>query len=253
MFRRDDRSLIATCALAILLFLWAGGMPRAAEPMRFVLNEAQAAPLVLFTGDKPVGGIVYDIGAALGAALDIPVQFVVLPRKRIDAAAIAGDIDLRCYLNPAWTQFADQFVWSDVLFSVSDVLVGGDQVPEPKALAELPDKARITTVLGYIYPTLAPLFDSGRAIRDDAADQEKVLLMVSGGRNPYAVSNSLGLAWYQRITPRHSLASWRLELSRYDVHCAVPKQGAIPAALINDALAKLKKDGEIEKILARYR
>jgi polar amino acid transport system substrate-binding protein len=253
MLRHAERSLIATGALAVLLVLGAMDAPHADEPMRFVLNEAQAAPLVLYEGDKPVGGIVYDIGKALGAALGIPVQFVNLPRKRIDAAAIAGDIDLRCYLNPAWTEFADQYVWSEILFGVSDVLVGGEQVPEPKSLADLPGKTRITTVLGYIYPTLAPLFDSGHAIRDDAADQEKVLLMVSGGRNPYAVSNSLGLAWYQRITPRHALASWRLELSRYDIHCAVPKKGAIPADTINDALAKLKADGEIEKILARYR
>lgn len=253
MFRHADRSLISTGVLVILLLLGAADVARADAPMRFVLNEAQAAPLVLYEGDKPVGGIVYDIGKALSAAIGIPVQFVNLPRKRIDAAAIAGDIDLRCYLNPAWTQFADQYVWSDVLFDVSDVLVGGEQVPALKSLADLPDKTRITTVLGYIYPTLAPLFESGHAIRDDAADQEKVLLMVSGGRNPYAVSNTLGLAWYQHITPRHFLAPWRLELSHYDVSCAVPKQGAIPAAKINDALAKLKKDGEIEKILARYR
>ncbi len=50
--------------------------------------------------------------------------YVVLPRKRIDAAALQGEIDLRCYISPGFVDNPDHYVWSPGLFEISDVLFG---------------------------------------------------------------------------------------------------------------------------------
>jgi len=165
----------------------------AAEPLRMVVSISWNMPYMRFDGERPAGGIVFDIGRALEKALNMPVTFVVLPRKRIDGAVLAGDVDLRCYSTPQWTDIPEQLVWSNRLFELSDVVFGAQDVPDPKTLDGFNHGATISTVLGYGYPTLEPLFASGMLKRSDTMDQEKVMLMLNAGRTPYGVSDSLAL------------------------------------------------------------
>jgi hypothetical protein len=46
--------------------------------------------------DQLLGGIVFELTQAIGLALNVPVRYVVLPRNRLEAAAQAGEIDVRC-------------------------------------------------------------------------------------------------------------------------------------------------------------
>ena len=225
----------------------------AAESLRLAVASSWAMPYAKFDGEHFSGGIVYDLARALGKSLNLPLQFVVLPRKRIDGAVLAGDLDLRCYTTPKWTPIADQHTWSKGLFELSDVVFGGAAVPEPQDLQSLPAGSGVSTVLGYEYPALTPLFASAQLRRDDAADLEKLLMKMSVGRTPYGVSDGLSLQWYMRTTPQHRLSNWRVLVSRNDFMCAVPKKGRVPAARILAALDTLKKNGKIEEILKNYR
>ncbi len=113
--------------------------------------------------------------------------------------------------------------------------------------------ARISTSLGYTYPSLEPLFARGDAQRDDSVDEEKVLLKMTADRTPYGVTKSNALDWYRKSTPQHKLASWRLVLESADVHCAVPKNAAILASRTLAALEELRKTGRVDAILRTYR
>lgn len=227
--------------------LWAN------EPLRMVASSSWNMPFGKFENEKLVGGIVYDLGLAIAKQLDTSVTFAVLPRKRIDGAVLSGDIDLRCYTNPLWTDVADNMVWSPKLFELTDVIFGGEATPEPRTLQTMPQGAMVSAVLGYGYPTLEPLFDSGKLKRDDASDQEKALLKMTAGRTPYGVSESLALAWYQRITANHRLSRWSMVIARQDFQCAVPRKGNFAAPVVLRAIDQVNKSGKLDEILRNYR
>ena len=225
----------------------------AAEMLRMAASTSWNLPYAKFENEKLTGGIVFDLAQSIEKAMGIPVVFVSLPRKRLDGAGLAGDYDLRCYLNPKWTDIPDKFIWSPKLFELSDVIFGAESTPMPKDIAALPNGAPISTVLGYSYPTLEPLFASDRLKRDDSVGQENVMLKLTAVRTPYGVSDSLALSWYQRTTPQHRHSSLRLVVSRDNFLCAIPKDGNIPAANILRTLDDLKRSGRFEAILQSYR
>ena len=85
----------------------------------------------------------------------------------------AGEIDVRCYISPAWLSHDfPGYRWSVALLVQRDILVAREGfAPIPEALPA----QRIGTVLGYSYPRLQALFDIGRLRRDDARTQDLVL------------------------------------------------------------------------------
>lgn len=226
---------------------WAG------PTLRYSAVSSWNMPYGRIEGDQLVEGIMYDLAMAIEKQLQMPVTFVVISRKRVDAAALNGDIDLRCYMTPQWTELPDQYVWSGKLFEVTDVIFGGAGSQPLSDLDGVPPGSIVSTVLGYGYPTLEPYFASGRLKREDAVDQEKVNLKMTAGRTPYGVSETLALNWYQRLTPMHRHSAWRLVLSRQDFQCGIPKKGTIAASRILKALEVMKKSNQFEAILNQYR
>lgn len=225
----------------------------AAEPLRFSISTSWNMPYAKFEGDKLTGGIMFDLARALEKQMSNPVVFVVLPRKRLDAATLNGDIDLRCYLTPLWTQVPEQFTWSGRLFDITDVFFGTVTTPTPRTVEDIPYGSAVSTVLGYTYPVLEASFAGGQLKREDTVDQEKVMLKVSVGRTLYGTSDVLALDWYKRNTPKHSLSPWSLVFSRKDFQCGVYKGTSFSPASILNALDALKKTGRIDEILRAYR
>ena len=226
---------------------------RAAEVLRFAASSAWTSPYGRIENGRLVGGINFGLAKALGESLALPVVFVVLPRKRLDNAGLLGEFDLRCHLSPKWTDMREHYKWSGPLFELSDVVFGGQGVAQPEQLGEVANGALISTVLGYSYPKLEPLFSSGQLKRDDSVAQENVMLKVNVGRTPYGISDALTLDWFQRTNPNHHFASWRMPVSRDDFQCAVPLKGQLPASTIFKALEGLKSSGRIAKILRNFR
>lgn len=203
--------------------------------------------------DHLVGGIFFDLYQAIAQKTGLALLPVVLPRKRIDGAVANGDIDLRCYFSPQWTSNPEFYAWSKPLFAIQDVLFGHEGTPELSALKDIAPGTAISTTLGYRYTALDPLFAQGQLQRDDSVDAEKVLRKMTVGRTLYGVSSGNALDWYKRQTPGHRLAAWRLVIDSTDLHCAVPKNGAVPAARLLGALEELRKAGRIDAILRSYR
>ena len=236
------------------VILLAMSLPAAAtDLLRVAASSSWNLPYGQFENERLTGGIVFDLVKSLEKPLDVQVTFVVLPRKRLDGGALSGDYDLRCYLNPKWTEIPDKFDWSAKLFDVSDVVFGHNQTPDPKTLAGLQKGAVMSTVLGYVYPALNPIFAAGDLKREDANGQENVTLKMTARRTPYGVSDLLALDWYQRTTPQHRLSNWRVGISKSDFQCAIPKNGNVPAEKIIKALDELKRKGAIDQILQKYR
>ena len=83
------------------------------DVLRFSASTSWGMPYAEVRDERLVGGIVFDLTQAIGAALHMPVRYVVLPRKRVEAAVQAGEVDVRCYFNPAWTPSPGQYIFSN--------------------------------------------------------------------------------------------------------------------------------------------
>ena len=237
--------------LTILLCLT--GKVFAATPIRYSVSTSLSMPYAMFEGEQLVGGIMFDLSKAIEKQLQTPVVYVVLPRKRIDAAVLQGDIDLRCYISPAFVDNPEQYAWSPGLFEISDVLFGTAGSVFPRSLDAIPAGSAVSTVIGYVYPALDSLFATGRLKRDDTVGQENVHLKMAAGRTPYGVGDSIALNWYEKETGFHGLSSWRLVISRRDFQCAIPKNGTADTGRLMKAFEALKKANQFEEILRRYR
>lgn len=233
----------------LLISVSATGAP---APLRFAITDSWAMPMVQIEHGRPTQGILYDAMLSLATQLGLPAEFHVLARARVQSAMEHGEIDIRCYAAQSWlpNQSGD-YLWSAPLWFQRDVLVSKQGAPAsiiPASLSVQP----IGTVLGYSYPTLQPLFDSGQLKRDDARNQEQVLKKLAAGRNQYAVSNQWALDWFNlQMMPDRPLRAVAV-LQEQNVGCYVRNDPKLPVQLILQTLLKMKMSGEIDDIIRLY-
>jgi polar amino acid transport system substrate-binding protein len=216
------------------------------------MPDSWAMPMVLYERGRPTQGILYDIMLSLATQVGVPAQFHVLPRTRVQSAMEHGEIDVRCYAAQSWlpNQSGD-YIWSLPLLFQRDLLVSR-QGPRTSVDAKTLPRQSIGTVLGYTYPTLQPLFDSGQLQREDARNQEQVLEKLLAGRYRYAVSNQWTLDWLnQRLPPEQKLQGVAV-LQEQQVGCYVRNDPNVPVQRILRTLLRMKMSGEIDDIIRLY-
>ncbi|WP_053157488.1 ABC transporter substrate-binding protein [Pseudomonas sp. P1.8] len=224
----------------------------AEPPLRFVVPDSWAMPMVQLEHGRPTQGILYDVMLSLATQVGVAAEFHVLPRARVQSAMEHGEVDVRCYAAQSWlpNQSGD-YIWSILLWSQPDLLIRRPAAAPAIIPANLPHQS-IGTVLGYSYPTLQPLFDARQLRRDDARNQEQVLEKLHAGRNQYAVSNQWTLDWFnQRLLPKQQLQSVAI-LQEQKVGCYVRNDPQVPVQRILRTLLQMKMSGEIDDIIRLY-
>ncbi|TBU88152.1 substrate-binding periplasmic protein [Phytopseudomonas dryadis] len=240
---------LLTCALFVSLLSSCAGA--AERPLRFSVTESGVMPMVDISQGEAVGGILYDLQLRLAQKIGRSAELLVLPRLRVQQMLVQGEIDVRCYVNPGWlSESHHQYVWSVPFMTQHDVLVS--RTPQPVDPRQLHDQA-IGTVLGFSYPPLQALFDSGQLRRDDARTQGLVLSKLAAGRYDYAVSNDLSLHWFNRQHERGEKLHAVQELASDLVSCIVRDEPDVPSMQLLRALVRMKQDGEFDAIVQRYR
>ena len=237
-------------AMGALLLLGTGCFAEEV-PLRFAITDGWAMPMVQIERGRPTQGILPDVMTSLATQVGMPAQFHVLSRARLDAAMKQGEIDIRCYVSPDWVKDNGDYLWSIPLFFQRDLLVAPTSTPATVTPATLSHQA-IGTVLGYSYPTLQPLFDTGQLHRDDARSQEQVLAKLLAGRYRYGVTNQWALDWFNQ---RHAADRQLHEvtvLQEQQLSCYVRNDPDIPAQRILRTLLHMKTSGEIDAIIQLY-
>ena len=221
-------------------------------PLRFVVADSWAMPMVQIERGRPTQGILYDMMLSLATQVGVPAQFHVLPRARVQNAMEHGEVDVRCYAAQSWLpNLSGDYIWSLPLFFQRDLLISRQDQPPNADPAHLPRQS-IGTVLGYSYPTLQPIFDADRLWREDARNQEQVLDKLLAGRYRYAVSNQWTLDWFnQRLLPGQQLQAVAV-LQEQKVGCYVRNDPNVPVQQILRTLLRMKMSGEIDDIIRLY-
>ncbi|ANH97529.1 amino acid ABC transporter substrate-binding protein [Pseudomonas koreensis] len=224
----------------------------AEPPLRFVVADSWAMPMVQLDRGRPTQGILHDMMLSLATRVGVPAEFHVLPRARVQNAMERGEVDVRCYAAQSWlpNQSGD-YIWSIPLWSQRDLLISREAQPPHVDPASLPRQS-VGTVLGYTYPTLQPLFDADHLQRDDARNQEQVLEKLLAGRYRYAVSNHWTLDWFnQRLLPGQQLHAVTV-LQEQHVGCYVRNDPQVPVQRILRTMLRMKMSGEIDEIIRLY-
>lgn len=221
-------------------------------PLRFVVADSWAMPMVQIERGRPTQGILYDMMLSLATQVGVPAQFHVLPRARVQNAMEHGEVDVRCFAAQSWLpNLSGDYIWSLPLFFQRDLLISRRDPPPSVDPAHLPRQS-IGTVLGYTYPTLQPIFDADRLWREDARNQEQVLDKLLAGRYRYAVSNQWTLDWFnQRLQPAQQLQTVAV-LQEQKIGCYVRNDPNVPVQRILRTLLRMKMSGEIDDIIRLY-
>jgi polar amino acid transport system substrate-binding protein len=230
----------------------AGELAESGE-VKFNVVPGGYPPFIVKERDEAYRGSMIDIFREISEALDLKVQLVAFPRKRVDQGMLAGQIDVTIRARE-WVDDPDAFLFSAPVLRIRDVLFSRAEDPvDFEALAGLRGK-RLGTHLGYSYPELEPLFADGTIVRDDGPSEVAMLGKVLRGRSHAAVVNEhVGLwlikerGWEGRfhIAPR--------EIGGYDYRFQFAKRWASIVPKIDAELEAMKADGRLEEIIARYR
>ena len=237
--------------LSLALILLSLGTNAEERPLRFSVSESWAMPMMRIEHGQATGGILFDLQQRLAEKVGRRAELLVRPRLRIEQMLVRGEIDVRCYVNPAWlSESHHQYIWSVPFMVQRDLLVGRDK--QQLHLSQLQGET-IGTVLGFAYPKLAPLFTSGHLRREDARTQEPALDKLNAKRYDYAISNELTLQWFNRQQPAGHKLQPLEEVAADLVACIVRDEPDVPTMPLLRALVQMKQAGEFETILARYR
>lgn len=238
------------------LLLFASQLVLAIPLLRLGVSESDAAPIVVLNAQRQLSsGLSKELGEALAGVLDTRAQFVVLSRNRIEPALQSSKIDLVCNANPAWFVNADRYGWTRDFYPQIERVVTLNN--HPRTIRSSDDLAalRLGVIRGYHYPALESLWQNHTAERANHPHLDSSLKALGLGMVDAVISSELELAAWAKRYPQagQKLRMQPWVVSTLQTQCAVSPAGQYSVAALNHAIARLEKQGDIQRILQNYR
>jgi ABC-type amino acid transport substrate-binding protein len=230
--------LVAVCARA--------EPPR---PLVLLVETSALMPQARIDGDRVVEGLHLDLGQALARRLGRELVARPTPRKRLAEALQRGEGDLLCDYQSDWLPGA--FAWSRPFLPDQALLISAASAPAPAGLGALFGQP-VGTVRGYVYPEAGEALRGG-FVRDDAPDAVANLLKLERGRVRHALTGRRVLEYQQRIGAVRLALHPPILVSEVLAQCALSPGSPVGLAALNAAIQGLVADGELARLLARYR
>jgi polar amino acid transport system substrate-binding protein len=206
------------------------------------------APQLFFDEhNQPISGILFDITHAIADQLNMQLEMLAIPRKRIERSLENNIIDIDCIANPDWYEL-DTLQWSSVIYQNPDVLINREGMTSITELSSH-NKLKIGTTLGYIYTELKPYFD-------DKHIQAVVSISAAESHKKYRKNKVSGFvsASVEALYFSKKAEDSIMPLNRNNIHCVLsPSMDKKTVQRINNAIESLKASGKIEAILTKYK
>jgi polar amino acid transport system substrate-binding protein len=219
------------------------------RPLVMLVETSALMPHARMEGDRVVEGLNLDIGQALARRLGRELIGRPVPRKRLAEALQRGEGDLLCDYQSDWLPGA--FAWSRPFIPDQALLVSAATAPAPAGLTALAGQP-VGTVRGYVYPEMADALRAG-FLRDDAPDAVANLQKLELGRVRHALTGRRVLEYQQRIGRFHLALHPPLVVSEVMAQCALSPSSPVGLAALNTAIQGLVAEGELGRLMARYR
>ncbi len=242
--------MLGGCVLAGLCAV-GSAMAQATPPRPLVMLVETSAlmPQARIQGDRVVEGLHLDLGQALARRLGRDLVARPVPRKRLAEALQRGEGDLLCDYQSDWLPGA--FAWSRPFLPDQALLITAASAPAPATLSALAGQP-VGTVRGYVYPEMADTLRAG-FMRNDAPDAVTNLQKLALGRVQHALTGRRVLEYQQRIGNFKLALHPPLVVSEVLAQCALSPSSPVNLTALNAAIQGLISDGELQRLLARYR
>jgi polar amino acid transport system substrate-binding protein len=221
--------------------------------LRIAANEANGPPFVLYDGHGHlVGGLARDVIDPFAAALEMRVEYLDLPRARVESWLAQDRIDGACFLAPAWVARPGALRWSPPLFRIRQVIVS-PPAAAPVDSARALFGRRLGTLLNYHYPELQPYFADGRIHRSDAPSFASNIAKLERGRIDAFLNDDIASLYATRSG--RLPADTRIDLlwaPENPVHCAFGPAFAAREPRWSAILQAHVDAGDIERAIATY-
>lgn len=228
-------------------------MPQKKQVFRFNVSPNGYPPYLIVDENQP-SGIMWDVVSVVAQRLGYSVIAEQVPRKRVDQMLLEGYIDGTPRARE-WADDPEQFLFTDPVVDIEEVFFvpaeSGFSYTNPDDLIS----KTIVTHLGYRYPMLEPYFEDGRIRRFDVSrDKDMFTFVLHGDRFDAAVADRLVGKWILRNEGlRQHFRITSKGISNYGFRLMLRRDWQSFANRFNDELAKMKKNGELDAILANYR
>ena len=227
-----------------------------ANVLKIFSADTNAAPYMVTDGVTFVGGIVKDMNEEASRRANIKVLFSLLSRRSVDATLLAGEGHMVCNIQPAWTKIADQLIWTQPMFTDSDVFwrKNSADAADIKQFEDLKGRS-FATYRGYHHhATLDQQVAAGQTRRLDLYPSETIFDALILGRADYVIFSKIrGDYLIKNPKYRDLVVVTGLIDSSYPNYCAMSRKAPINADLYIRVLNEIAQDGTLNQILAKYR
>ncbi|MNL05224.1 hypothetical protein D3C87_1258080 [compost metagenome] len=105
-------------------------------------------------------------------------------------------------------------------------------------------------VLNFIYVDAEPLFAAKTILRENGPNNESNIQKLLNARINFIIMSNLEYDYFKKIYPNLDRADF--EMDALNTKCALSKKSKIKLEDLNKAVATLKKNGTIDRILRSY-
>lgn len=245
----------ALCVLVLAASAAASAATASAETPTIRFNVSpNGYPPYLIADQKQPSGIMWDVMQRISSRLGYRLVAEKVPRKRVDRMLLDGFIDANARARE-WTENPEQFLFTDPVVQVEEVLFVPSDAPLEFRQPEDLFSRTLITHLGYYYPELEPYFRS-RAIRrfDVSRDRDMFTYLRYGKQFDGVIADRLVGQWILRQEGLQD--QFRISgqpFSRYGLRIMLRQDWQAFALAFNRELARIRKNGELDAILANYR
>ncbi|OEC32815.1 hypothetical protein A7D25_22130 [Pseudomonas sp. 21C1] len=239
--------------MRVVFLLLAFPLTVQASTLRYAVTNESWEPYWIFR-DGEVSGILSDVMQALDAQMDATlVADTPQPPLRAQKYFREGLVQLECCVDIAWRTDPEQIkvsLWSDTLLSAEEVMIfpRGRQFSFTK-LQDLQGRT-ISTVRGYGYT------GSQYFARVDSPNSTSQLNSLALGRAEAGIIDRLELAYLLAGHPEIRGHAARIKqgpvVNRSELRIRLHKSRADMLKPLNAAIARIRENGTLAKILKRY-
>jgi len=223
------------------------------QTIRAIVSDSNAPPFAIFDDKLQLtSGISKDILEALAQRTQLPLQFLALPRGRVEQWLLKDQADIACFLNPDWVAQPSTLLWSGALFTSRQVLVRQDNKPAVTQIGDILGK-RIGTDRGFSYPEFDAMFANKALIRDDANSLQSNLIRLQKQRVDAVLTVDLAYHYYQLHHNSEGLKADLLWTTPDAIYCAFNPNQRNLTTKMQQTLQHMVADGTIQQILQQYK
>ncbi len=242
---------IMRCVLTLVALATAG--PLHAETFRVGIFASGDRPFS-FPPGSPQPGIYPELIHAIARESGFKIELVYVPAARLLRMFEIGELDIEIGANPAWRKNSPmKSVYSDSYATAYEILCFRPGEAKPGNHARDFPGYDIGVQAGYWYPNFEQAFAEGKVKRRDTNNAEQLLKMLHAKRFPAIIVSKYAADFYRKEDPVHYNCEQGAITDQAQEMLRLPATRANALPRLNAAIAKLKKNGEINAIYARYR